>query len=305
MMSAVVDTLRPASQRIDELVPSRYALRVGEIDVLVVSDGVLPLPSSLLATNATTADLTAWLDDRGLPPDMFSWPLNAVLVRSGRQTVLIDTGVGDAFPDFRAGLLPKRLEAAGIDLATVTDVVITHAHMDHVGGLLADGFRSRLRSDVPIHLAAAEAEFWASPDFSHGGFPERFPEALESAGSRFLAQYRGQLRLFNDEHEVAPGVVVRRNGGHTPGHSVVRVSSGGQALTFLGDSVFPDHFDHPDWYNAFDHEPEEAVRVRARLLRELAATRELLVAAHLPFPSVGRVAVDGDSFRWIPGTWDY
>ena len=81
---------------------------------------------------------------------------------------------------------------------------------------------------------------------------------------------------------------------------MVRLASGGDRLTFLGDAVFPDHFDRPDWYNAFDHDPEEAVRVRVRLLRELAATREPLVAAHLSFPSVGRVAVAGDVFRWVP-----
>jgi glyoxylase-like metal-dependent hydrolase (beta-lactamase superfamily II) len=179
-------------------------------------------------------------------------------------------------------------------------------HMDHIGGLLAaNGFKGRLRKDVPIHLASAELAFWTAPDFSHGAFPERFPEALKSAADRFVEQYRSQLRPFEGEYEVAPGVVVRCNGGHTPGHSVVRVASGGKALTFLGDSVFPDHFDRPDWFNGFDHEPEEAVRVRVKLLRELAASREMMVAAHLPFPSVGRVAVAGNGFRWIPGIWDY
>ena len=105
--------------------------------------------------------------------------------------------------------------------------------------------------------------------------------------------------MFEEEHEVAPGVLVWRTGGHTPGHSVVRVTSGGDRLTFLGDAIFPVGFDHPDWHNGFEHDPEESVRVRVRLLREPAATGELLVATHLPFPSVGRVAVDGDAFRWV------
>src|SRR5262245_6226590 len=121
-------TSRPGRLAHDELVPSRYALRVGEIDVLVISDGVLPLPAATLATNADPADLSAWLDDRLLSPDVYTWPLNAVVVRSGDQTVLIDAGVGDAFPDFRAGRLALRLEAAGVDPASVTDVVLTHMH---------------------------------------------------------------------------------------------------------------------------------------------------------------------------------
>ena len=89
------------------------------------------------------------------------------------------------------------------------------------------------------------------------------------------------------------------------GHSVVRLASGDDRLTFLGDALFPNHFDHPDWHNAFDHDPEEAVRVRVGLLKELAKTREPLLAAHLPFPSVGRVAAAGSVFRFIPADWEY
>jgi glyoxylase-like metal-dependent hydrolase (beta-lactamase superfamily II) len=125
------------------------------------------------------------------------------------------------------------------------------------------------------------------------------------AAKRFAKEYGSQLRLFDDEYEVAPGVVVHRTGGHTPGHSVVRLASGGDRLTFAGDAVFTVGFDHPDWFNGFEHDPEEAARVRIRLLQELAATGEQLVATHLPFPSVGRVAVDGDAFRWVPAFWDY
>ena len=228
------------------------------------------------------------------------------MVRSGGRTILIDAGLGVEYPDFpRAGQLALRLEAAGIDLASVTDVVLTHMHMDHVGGLLVDGVKDRLRPDLRIHVAAAEVKFWASPDFSRTSMPPSIPDVIRRAAKRFLNEYRSQLRPFEEEYEVAPGVVVSRTGGHTPGHSVVRLASGGDRLTFAGDAVFPVSFDHPDWHNGFEHDPEEAARVRVRLLRELAATREPLVATHLPFPSVGHVAVAGDVFRWVPAVWDY
>jgi glyoxylase-like metal-dependent hydrolase (beta-lactamase superfamily II) len=291
---------------LDELVPSRYALRIGEIDVLVISDGVLSLPGAMLGHNADPAVRAAWLNDMFLPPDILEWALNVVVVRSGGRTILIDAGMGAAFPDLpRVGRLAQRLEAAGIDLASVTDVVLTHMHMDHVGGLLVDGVRERLRPDLRVHVATAEAEFWESPDFSRVSMPPGFPDALRATAKRFLKEYGNQMRTFDTEFEVAPGVVAHRTGGHTPGHSVVRLASGSERLTFAGDALFAVAFDHPDWYNGFEHDPEEAARVRVRLLRELAATREPLVATHLPFPSVCHVAVAGDHFRCVPAVWDY
>jgi glyoxylase-like metal-dependent hydrolase (beta-lactamase superfamily II) len=250
------NTSHPGRPGLDELVPSRYALRVGEIDVLVVSDGVLSLPEAMLGHNVDPAVRATWLEDMFLPPDVLEWALNAVVVRSGRRTILIDAGMGMEFPDLpRVGKLAKRLEAAGIDPALVTDVVLTHMHMDHCGGLLADGVKERLHPDLRIYVAAAEAEFWEAPDFSRVSMPPGFPDALRRTGKRFLKEFSGQLRTFENEYEVAPGVVVQRTGGHTPGHSVVRLASGGDRLTFAGDAVFQVGFEHPDWYNGFEHDP--------------------------------------------------
>ena len=187
----------------------------------------------------------------------------------------------------------------------MTDVIITHMHMDHVGGLLVDGVKERLRPYVRIHVSTAEVEFWTSPDFSRTVMPKPVPGVLRSTARSFYDEYRDRLRIFEDRYEVAPSVIVRLTGGHTPGHAVVDLMSGGERLTFAGDAVFPVGFDHPDWHNGFEHDPEESVRVRVRLFRELAETGGLLVAAHLPFPSVGHVAVDGDTFRWVPVFWDY
>ncbi|MGE0745003.1 MAG: MBL fold metallo-hydrolase [Rhodospirillales bacterium] len=292
--------------RPDELVPSRYALRVGDIDVMVVSDGVLSLPSAMLAHNADPVVRTSWMNSMFLSPEAFDWALNVVVVRSDGRTILIDSGMGEAFPGLpRSGQLAHRLEAAGVDLASVTDVVLTHLHMDHVGGLLADGMRDRLRPDLQIHVAAAEAEFWTAPDFSRVAMPPGFPEALRRTATQFLSTYGSLLRPFENEHEVAPGVVVARTGGHTPGHSVVRLASGCDRLMFAGDALFAVGFEHPEWHNGFEHDPEEAVRVRIGLLHELAATGASLVATHLSFPSIGRVAAAGDAFRFVPAWWDY
>jgi hypothetical protein len=113
------NAFHPGKSGSSELVPSRYALKIGEIDVMVVSDGVLPLPTQMMGHNADPAIRANWMANMFLPPDAFDWPLNAVVVRSGAQTILLDAGLG-LDPDLhlpRAGQLVQRLAAADIDLS--------------------------------------------------------------------------------------------------------------------------------------------------------------------------------------------
>ncbi|KVL11239.1 MBL fold metallo-hydrolase [Burkholderia cepacia] len=310
-MSKTTHNVQPVTSNLGkqgsaELVPSRYAVRVGNIDVVLISDGVLPLPTSTMSTNVSEADRNEWFDGRFLQRDMFDWALNIALVRSGGQLILIDSGVGDGFEYFtRAGKSVVRLESAGIDLTAITDIVITHMHMDHVGGLNVDGVKARLRPDVRIHVSASEVEFWKNPDFSKTVMPETVPPALRKAAAKFVELYRENIVQFDRAVEVAPGVSARVTGGHTPGHCVVDVTSNGEKLTFVGDAIFEVNFDNPDWQNGFEHDPEGAVDVRLALFNEAAETGALLAAAHVAFPSIGHIARNGDSFRFVPVTWDY
>ena len=154
----------------------------------------------MLAHNADPAVRAAWLDDMFLPQDAFDWPLNVVVVHSGEKTILIDAGLG-LDPNLnlpRAGQLVKRLEAAGIDLASVTDLVLTHMHMDHIGGLLVDGVKERLRSDLRIHVAAAEVKFGSRPtsptSSCRRGSPTHFARPPNSSRTSTLP-----LRPFDEE----------------------------------------------------------------------------------------------------------
>ncbi|PRH28804.1 MBL fold metallo-hydrolase [Burkholderia gladioli] len=310
-MSETTRNVRPVIARLGgqeagELVSSRYAVRVGELDVVLISDGVLPLPTSTMSTNVGEAERNAWFDGRFLQRDMFDWALNIALVRSGDRLILIDSGVGDGFDYFtRAGRAVMRLESAGIDLAAITDIVITHMHMDHVGGLNVAGVKARLRPDVRIHVSAREVAFWQDPDFSKTVMPETVPPALRKAAATFVEIYGENIVQFDQAVEVAKGVSARVTGGHTPGHCVVDVASDGEKLTFVGDAIFQVNFDHPDWQNGFEHDPEEAARVRVALLDEAAETGALLAAAHVAFPSIGHVARQGQGFHFVPVVWDY
>jgi len=310
-MSATTRNVQPVTAKIGkegsgELVPSRYAVRVGDVDVVLISDGVLPLPTSTMSTNVSEADRNEWFDGRFLQRDMFDWALNIALVRSGERLILIDSGVGDGFEYFsRAGQSVMRLESAGIDLTAITDIVVTHMHMDHVGGLNVDGVKARLRPDVRIHVSAAEVEFWKNPDFSKTVMPETVPPALREAAAKFVKLYSENIAQFDQSVEVAEGVSARVTGGHTPGHCVVDVASNGEKLTFVGDAIFEVNFDNPDWQNGFEHDPEAAVDVRIALFNEAAETGALLAAAHVAFPSIGHVAKNGEGFRFVPVQWDY
>ncbi len=146
-------------------------------------------------------------------------------------------------------------------------------------------------------MAAAEIKFCAAPDFSRVSMPPRFPDALRSAANRFLSEYQSQLRPFEEKYEVVPGVLVSRTGGHTPGHSVVRLASGGDRLTFAGDAVFAVGFEHPEFGSTASHTPRKQPAFGS-VFRGAAQNREPLVTTHLPFPSVCHVAVAGDVFRW-------
>jgi glyoxylase-like metal-dependent hydrolase (beta-lactamase superfamily II) len=135
--------------------------------------------------------------------------------------------------------------------------------------------------------------------------PPALADLARKASLDFLKEYASYLHLFEQEAEVADGVSVSLTGGHTPGHSVVRVTSGNDKLMFGGDAIFPVSFDHPEWHNGFEHDPDEATRVRLRLMAELAASGSWLVSTHMPFPSVGRVVAAGNSYRWVPVQWDF
>ncbi|PCE28033.1 MBL fold metallo-hydrolase [Paraburkholderia acidicola] len=310
-MTATTRNVRPVTEKLGkegsgELVPSRYAVRIGDLDVVLISDGVLPLPTSTMSTNVSEADRNEWFDGRFLQRDTFDWALNIALIRSGERLILVDSGVGDGFEYFtRAGRSVMRLETAGIDLSAITDIVVTHMHMDHVGGLNTDGVKARLRPDVRIHVAAAEVAFWKNPDFSKTVMPETVPPALRRAAAKFVALYGENIVQFEQTVEVAAGVSARVTGGHTPGHCVVDVASNGEKLTFVGDAIFEVNFDNPAWQNGFEHDPEGAVDVRIALFNEAAETGALLAAAHVAFPSIGHIAKHGDGFRFVPVQWDY
>ena len=274
------------------------ALTLGTADLITVSDGSLVLPLSLPA--GVPADELAALTQRfGLTDgEVDPRTLNVSLWRSGGRTVLIDAGSGSQFLP-TAGELYDNLDAAGVALDEVTDVVFTHGHPDHLWGIL-DDFDEIAFPEAALHIGGTEADFWMDP-----ATVDALPEALKIfavGAARRLEAIADRVQTYTDGDEVVPGLTAVATPGHTPGHMSLRAESGGDSVMILGDAVVNDHlnFARPAWPSGSDHDPETAAATRVRLLGEMADTGMTVIGYHLPGDGIGRVEADGDGFRFVP-----
>jgi len=226
------------------------------------------------------------------------WSFNLLLLRFEDRSVLVDTGFG-----FREGgpgaATAELLDQAGSSAADVTDVVITHGHGDHIGGLLDEGAPAFPIADLLI--SRPELEYWTGPRSDSLG-PDRVAPARAALGA-----YSARTRAFEPGGVIVEGDAVRVTSvaapGHTPGHSGLRVAAGGEAIVAIVDTLHAEvQFAHPEWSPRFDTDAELAHATRERLLAELEASGVLVHAYHLAFPGLGRVekapaGVTG--YRWV------
>jgi glyoxylase-like metal-dependent hydrolase (beta-lactamase superfamily II) len=271
--------------------------QVGSIELMVASDGSLSVPRSFVLPDTPAAEADALLRASGIvPTPMFVSPTNPVLARTGADLVLVDAGSGANFQP-TAGKLTENLERAGIDPASITKVVFTHAHADHLWGAIDDFDEARFPSAAYV-IAAAEWDFWTDPETVH-----RVPNALQgmAAGTaRVLKRLEAKIERRGAGDAIAPGMTFIDTAGHTPGHMSVLVESGNERLLIGGDALGHPviSFRCPDWPYGADNDREAGARTRRRLLDQLAADRIPLIGFHLPWPGLGRVARDGTAYRF-------
>ncbi|MBO0903179.1 MBL fold metallo-hydrolase [Jiella sonneratiae] len=294
---ALAASTRPKGQ---VLPVQRFA--VGDSVVSAFSDGHLAIDLSLLS-NIEPGEAKALLAAafRGAPP--VTTGVNAYIVHMPDRTVLIDTGGAGAFPDL--GKLEERLEAAGLKPEDVTDVLLTHLHPDHVGGLAIGG--KPTFPNAAVHVNAAEYDYWtsaanraAAPDAAKGFF-DIAAGAMQAAGDK--------VKTFAGDGEVVPGITARELFGHTPGHTGYMIGEGEAGLLVWGDIVHvaPIQFPRPGVGIAFDTDPQKAIATRKALLKDVAEARTRIAGMHIAFPSVGhvRAAADAGSYEFVPADWDY
>ncbi|EDX83254.1 metallo-beta-lactamase superfamily protein [Synechococcus sp. PCC 7335] len=284
-----------------------YHFKVGDFNAMVVSDGTLSFPAGFFVPNADPNAVTAVLTEHFLSTEDIFAHVNALYVETDEHTVLIDTGAGNSFGP-TAGHLLENLDAAGVAAADIDTVILTHAHPDHIGGILdAEG---QLRfPNAQFYLSQAESDFWTadSVELPKSLLDEETKAGLIAAAKENLSVIGDRTTLFAMGDEVIPHIQAVNSAGHTPGQASFLITSGEDSLLSTGDVFFSDplNLENPDWEVAFDGDPEQGVIARRDLLETVTAERRLLLVPHMPFPGLGHVRTQGDAYGWEPIVWQF
>lgn len=278
-----------------------YRHNVGDIQVTALLDGYFPLPVEAFF-NVSEENLAAVLEASAQQAPMPT-AINAYLVNTADRTFLVDAGFGsiDAFGP-NVGKTTQNLRAAGVEPDQIDAVILTHAHLDHCEGLI-DGEGDAIFANAELIMAEAEQAFWTD-DSMLAQAPESARPAFDSA-RRSIAPYADRTTLIGDA-DIAPGIRFELSAGHTPGHGVVRIESGDQALTILADSLHNEaiHLAYPDAGFGFDVDAEAAAISRRRQFDRAADEGTLTAGSHISFPSFGRIVRDGDAYAHVMAEWN-
>lgn len=292
-------TTTPAATQAPAPVSARGDVRtfaIGDLAATALRDGALEFPNDneVFGVGRTPAEVAAALAAAGAPTDRIQLSVQPLLVRSAGRVLLFDTGAGSNFGP-GAGKLRASLAAAGVDPASVTDVFISHAHGDHIGGLL-DAGGALAFPNAKVHLAAPEWAFLSGLDADKA---KAFGIGNLAA---LVAALKPRVDAFAPDADVVAGAVKAvAIEGHTPGHSGYLIGSGADTLLYIGDAAHSHAVSvrEPEWPNSFDGDPAVAAASRTALIERNAASRQRIYAVHFPFPGLGRFAKHGDRYAWV------
>ncbi|MBM3528570.1 MAG: MBL fold metallo-hydrolase [Alphaproteobacteria bacterium] len=292
-LAAAPMTNRPA--------PAHHRFKLGAFEVTIVSDGPLNIgpPKDGLLTGVTADDMKRALERQFLAPDAVEMEQNALVVNTGKQLVLFDTGTGglDTFGP-NTGRLVRNLRAAGIRPADIDAVMLTHAHADHCFGLMtAKG--ARVFPKAQIYMSQADFDFWT--DESKAGGNDMMKMMIGGA-RRNLLPNRDRIVFIKDGQEPVPGIQAMATPGHTVGHLCFTIVSEGKMLFNLGD-VAHHHVlstEMPRAAFAYDTDGNQGVATRLRVFDMLVSGRTPIVAYHFPWPGLGYIGRAPVGYRYVP-----
>lgn len=274
--------------------PEYYRFQLGGHECVALYDGYHNHKLQNMVTNAPRSEVEAELLAMGLPTQFITTPYTSLFVNTGAHRVLVDLGGGDVL-DTTGNLLQNMLKA-GIEPESINSIFITHAHPDHVGGLV-DAKGDLVFTRATYFISKTEWDFWFSEDANAhpGGWMPGF--AREK-----LTPIKDKTVFLEREGEILPGVNVLFSPGHTPGHMVVSFSAQNERLLYTGDAALhPIHLEHPNWHPVFDIFPEAAAASRRSIFDLAAATGCWVMSQQFPpFPSLGHVIKKENGWKWQP-----
>ncbi|WP_134726778.1 MBL fold metallo-hydrolase [Paracoccus luteus] len=273
-------------------------LTAGDLRIDSVSDGTLELPAAFVTDALPDAERADIIARFAIPADRIVTPMNITLLRRGDRVALFDVGSGPGFMP-TAGKLAGALAAVGITPADVTDVIFTHAHPDHLWGLL-DEFDEPVFARARLQMGAAEHEYWTDPQT-----PATIGEARQAfavGAARRLAAVGDRMALFEPDAEVLPGVTAVATPGHTPGHTSFAIGTPDTGIMVTGDAIgnATFAFARPDLPGGGDQDQPRAAESRKALLARLADENWRMIGYHLPGGGIGRCVRQGDAFAFVP-----
>lgn len=303
LMTRAAHAQADTSMNIDHAMPPEtHRFKVGGFEVLVIKDGARASgkPQETFGTNQTPEAVGELLAANFLPTDTFVNSFAPVLVNTGSDVVLFDTGLGPAARAQGGGRLIEGLAAAGYTPEDVTVVVLTHMHGDHIGGLMENG--KPTFANARYVTGQAEYDFWVDP--ARAGTPAENGQKGVLANVKPLAE---KMTFVGDGASVVSGITGMAAFGHSPGHMIYMLESDGKSLLLTADTA--NHFvlslQKPEWEVRFDMDKAAAAASRKKVFDMLATDRTAFLGYHMPFPAVGFVEKLDTGYRYVPKAYQF
>ena len=289
------------------LQPGVFRFKLGGFEVATLLDGksIRDKLHPNFGGNASAEEVNALARANNIDTERFEHTYTPVLVNTGRELVLFDTGNGTLAEEIEAmrgrlppGQLLQRLDEAGYKPEDIDIVVTTHGHPDHIGGLIRRG--EPVFPKARYVFGAAEFDFWKRG--------ENVREARKGNRELFVKRivpHAERATFVKPGDAVASGITAVDAAGHSPGLLAFHVESEGKRFLIAADAVtqYVMAIQRPDWYFDMDDEKDKAVATRKRILDMLATDRVPMTAYHMPFPGVGWIERAGTGYRWVPHSY--
>jgi glyoxylase-like metal-dependent hydrolase (beta-lactamase superfamily II) len=270
-----------------------FHFNLGEFHCLAVRDGGYAGDANVLFSNAPEEELSKYLDQYGESVNKLPSTWTCLLVKSDANQILVDTGAGTLGGSY-GGNLEKNLLKAGWQPESIDTVILTHAHIDHIGGCIREDGTPAF-PNARFFMSKAEWSFWMA-----ASKPSEVSDWMYQSAQRVFTSLKDSVVLLKDETEIIPGCRILPAFGHTPGHIAVEIESSNNRLIYLSDiALHPIHIERPEWYAHVDLLPKKTIETRKRFYDYASETGCLVLMFHFePFPSIGRIKKTNQTWQW-------